>query len=213
MIQISNLTLAYGDKLVLDRFSLTLPDTGVTVLSGPSGCGKTTLMRCIAGLERPQGGTIAGLSPQETAFLFQEDRLFPWRTAEQHILDVLPKARRGEADRWLALVGLEAEKAAYPAALSGGMKRRLALARTLAFGGRLYLLDEPFTGVDGERVKALMAALRELGTPVLLSSHEELVRTLADRVVYLDGPPLRWEPGPPGRPDARGSCNFPKNFV
>ena len=51
MIQISNLTLAYGDKLVLDRFSLTLPDTGVTVLSGPSGCGKTTLMRCIAGLE------------------------------------------------------------------------------------------------------------------------------------------------------------------
>ncbi len=190
MLEISQLTLSYGEKQVLENFPLTLPLEGVTVLSGPSGCGKTTLMRCIAGLERPQGGTIAGLSPRETAFLFQEDRLFPWRTAEQHILDVLPKARRGEAGRWLALVGLEAEKAAYPAALSRGMKRRLALARTLAFGGRLYLLDEPFTGVDGERVKALMAALRKLGTPVLLSSHEELVRTLADRVVYLDGPPL-----------------------
>ena len=191
MIQISNLTLAYGDKLVLDRFSLTLPDTGVTVLSGPSGCGKTTLMRCIAGLERPQGGTVAGLSPRETAFLFQEDRLFPWRTAEQHILDVLPKARRGEADRWLALAGLEGERAAYPAALSGGMKRRLALVRALALGGGLYLLDEPFTGVDGERIRALMAALKELGTPVLLSSHEALVRSLADRVVCLDGPPLK----------------------
>ena len=97
MIQISNLTLAYGDKLVLDRFSLTLPDTGVTVLSGPSGCGKTTLMRCIAGLEQSQSGTISGIAPSETAFLFQEDRLFPWRTAEQHLTDVLPKPRRGEA--------------------------------------------------------------------------------------------------------------------
>ncbi len=124
MIQISNLTLAYGDKLVLDRFSLTLPDTGVTVLSGPSGCGKTTLMRCIAGLERPQNGTVSGIAPSETAFLFQEDRLFPWRTVEQHLTDVLPKSRRGEADRWLALAGLEAEKTALPAALSGGMKRR-----------------------------------------------------------------------------------------
>ena len=114
MIQISNLTLAYGDKLVLDRFSLTLPDTGVTVLSGPSGCGKTTLMRCIAGLERPQNGTVSGIAPSETAFLFQEDRLFPWRTVEQHLTDVLPKSRRGEADRWLALAGLEAEKPPSP---------------------------------------------------------------------------------------------------
>ena len=195
MLEISHLTLSYGEKRVLEDFSLTLPLEGVTVLSGPSGCGKTTLMRCIAGLERPQGGTVAGLSPRETAFLFQEDRLFPWRTAEQHILDVLPKARRGEADRWLALAGLEGERAAYPAALSGGMKRRLALVRALALGGGLYLLDEPFTGVDGERIRALIAALKELGTPVLLSSHEALVRSLADRVVCLDAPPLTiWEP-------------------
>ena len=149
MIQISNLTLAYGDKLVLDRFSLTLPDEGVTVLSGPSGCGKTTLMRCIAGLEQPQSGTISGIAPSETAFLFQEDRLFPWRTVEQHLTDVLPKSRRGEAGRWLALAGLEAEKTALPSALSGGMKRRLALVRALALGGKLYLLDEPFTGWTG----------------------------------------------------------------
>ena len=191
MIEISDLTLSYGEKLVLDHFSLTLPDTGVTVLSGPSGCGKTTLMRCLAGLERPQSGTISGIAPRDTAVLFQEDRLFPWRTAEQHLLDVLPKDRRGEADRWLALAGLEAEKNALPAALSGGMKRRLALVRALALGGKLYLLDEPFTGVDGERIQGLMAALKTLGAPVLLSSHEAMVRALADRVVFLDGPPLR----------------------
>ena len=191
MIEISNLTLSYGDKRVLEHFSLTLPDTGVTVLSGPSGCGKTTLLRCIAGLERPQGGSIIGIAPRDTAFLFQEDRLFPWRTVEQHLWDVLPKGRRNEVSRWLTLAGLEGERAAYPAALSGGMKRRLALVRALALGGKLYLLDEPFTGVDWDRIKSLMAALKELSTPVLLSSHEALVTSLADRVIPLDGPPLQ----------------------
>ena len=191
MIEISNLTLSYGDKRVLEHFSLTLPEAGVTVLSGPSGCGKTTLLRCIAGLERPQGGSIIGIAPRDTAFLFQEDRLFPWRTVEQHLWDVLPKGRRNEVSRWLTLAGLEGERAAYPAALSGGMKRRLALVRALALGGKLYLLDEPFTGVDGDRIKSLMAALKELGTPVLLSSHEALVTSLADRVIPLDGPPLQ----------------------
>lgn len=196
MISAEHITVCYGEKRVLDDFSLVLPETGITALSGPSGCGKTTLMRCIAGLEQPRSGTISGIAPSETAFLFQEDRLFPWRTVEQHLTDVLPKSRRGEAGRWLALAGLEAEKTALPAALSGGMKRRLALVRALALGGKLYLLDEPFTGVDGDRIKALIAALKELGTPVVLSSHEWLVRSLADQVINLDGPPLRRLPSP-----------------
>ena len=196
MIQISNLTLAYGDKLVLDRFSLTLPDTGVTVLSGPSGCGKTTLMRCIAGLERPNSGRVAGISPRQTAFLFQENRLFPWRTVEQHITDVLPRERRGEVSRWLALAELDGEESAYPSALSGGMGRRLALARCLALGGSLYLLDEPFSGVDPERAERIMGRIRTLNTPVLLVSHEEAVLSLADRVVELDGPPLSLSKSP-----------------
>ena len=174
MIQISNLTLAYGDKLVLDRFSLTLPDEGVTVLSGPSGCGKTTLMRCIAGLEQPQSGTISGIAPSETAFLFQEDRLFPWRTVEQHLTDVLPKSRRGEAGRWLALAGLEAEKTARPSALSGGMKRRLALARALLAPIDALALDEPFTGLDRENRDLALACIRETAGDrlVLLVTHD-----------------------------------------
>lgn len=195
MISVSHLTLSYGEKRVLEDLSLTLPERGVTVLSGPSGCGKTTLLRCLAGLERPRSGRIQAPPPRETVLLFQEDRLFPWRTVEQHLTDVLPKSRRGEADRWLALAGLEAEKNALPAALSGGMKRRLALVRALALGGKLYLLDEPFTGVDPARIRRLMEALRALDTPVLLSSHEALVCSLADRVICLDGPPLRLADG------------------
>ena len=196
MLQIDRLTLPFGDKRVLEDFSLSLPLEGVTALRGPSGCGKTTLLRCIAGLERPNSGRVAGGSPRQTAFLFQENRLFPWRTVEQHITDVLPRERRGEASRWLALTELEGEERAYPSALSGGMGRRLALARCLALGGALYLLDEPFSGVDPERAERIMGRIRTLNTPVLLVSHEEAVLSLADRVVELDGPPLSLSKSP-----------------
>ena len=196
MLQIDRLTLSFGDKRVLEDFSLSLPLEGVTALRGPSGCGKTTLLRCIAGLERPNSGRVAGISPRQTAFLFQENRLFPWRTVEQHITDVLPRERRWEASRWLALAELEGEERVYPSALSGGMGRRLALARCLALGGGLYLLDEPFSGVDPERAERIMGRIRTLNTPVLLVSHEEAVLSLADRVVELDGPPLSLSKSP-----------------
>lgn len=128
--------------------------------------------------------------PPHPVILFQEDRLLPWRTVGEHISDVLPRDRRGEVARWLALAELEGEENAYPAALSGGMGRRLALARALALGGGLLLLDEPFTGVDAPRAGRMLARIRELGVPVLLSSHEREVVELCDRVIALDGPPL-----------------------
>ena len=191
MLELDRVTLSYGEKEVLRDFSLSLPLEGITALRGPSGCGKTTLLRCIAGLVRPQGGQITGVSPRETAFLFQENRLFPWRTVGQHIADVLPRERRGEVSRWLALAELEGEEAACPASLSGGMGRRLALARCLALGGKVYLLDEPFSGVDPERAERIMGRIRAMSTPVLLVSHEAAVLALCDRIVELDGPPLR----------------------
>ncbi len=144
---------------MLDRFSLTLPETGITALSGPSGCGKTTLLRVLAGLEHPISGRITGLSLRSAALLFQEDRLFPWRTVEQHLTDVLPRPRWVEVPRWLRLAELEGEEHTYPAHLSGGMGRRLALVRTLALGGSLYLLDEPFAGVDPQRADRILSAL------------------------------------------------------
>ena len=167
MICLEEVTVTFGEKRVLDRFSLTLPETGITALSGPSGCGKTTLLRVLAGLEHPISGRITGLSLRSAALLFQEDRLFPWRTVE-----------------------LEGEERTYPAHLSGGMGRRLALVRTLALGGSLYLLDEPFAGVDPQRADRILSALGELAAPVILVSHEPAVLDRADRVIRLDGPPL-----------------------
>ena len=190
MIALQNLTLRYGDKLVLDHFSLELPNHGLTALSGPSGCGKTTLLRVMAGLEPLETGTVSGADPARTAFLFQEDRLLPWRTVGQHITDVLPRARRGELAEWLAFAELSGEENARPATLSGGMARRLALARCAALGGELLLLDEPFAGVDPERTARIMARLRGLGVPVVLSSHQAPVLAACDCVIELAGLPL-----------------------
>ena len=189
MISVSNITVCFAEKTVLDGFSLAVPEQGITALSGPSGCGKTTLLRVLAGLQKPQAGTAS--LPGPVSLLFQEDRLLPWRTVGQHITDVLPKARRGEAGRWLELVELAGEQARYPAQLSGGMGRRLALARCLACGGALLLLDEPFAGVDAQRAGRILARIRALATPVLLTSHQEAVHSRCDRVVALEGPPLR----------------------
>ncbi len=190
MIKLENITLRYGGKLVLDRFSLELPGRGFTALSGPSGCGKTTLLRVLAGLAAPECGTVSGIDPARTAFLFQEDRLLPWRTVRQHIADVLPRARRGEVGKWLAFAEMEGEGDACPAGLSGGMARRLALARCAALGGELLLLDEPFAGVDPARTARMLERLRALDVPVVLASHQPQVLSACERIIALDGPPL-----------------------
>lgn len=191
MAQVKELSVAFGGKTVLDRFSLELPEGGVTALSGPSGCGKTTLLRVLAGLQRPDEGAVEGIDPKAVVLLFQENRLLPWRRAREQITDVLPRHKKDTWRDWLALVELEGEGDAWPDQLSGGMQRRLALARALALGGAWTLLDEPFAGVDQERAQRILERVRALGGSVLLASHEEYVLAQADRVVYLDGPPLR----------------------
>lgn len=191
MIELRDLCLSYGDKTVLDHFSLAVPDRGLTALTGPSGCGKTTLLRVLAGLAEPDSGTVTGIAPDQTAFLFQEDRLLPWRTVAQQITDVLPRERRGELGRWLEFAELAGEENTMPAALSGGMARRLALARCTALGGGLLLLDEPFAGVDAARAARLLERLKGLNVPVLLVSHEPAVLKACGRVLSFTGIPLK----------------------
>lgn len=190
MLRIKGLTVSFGEKVVLNRFDLDIPKRGITALSGPSGCGKTTLLRVIAGLQQYEEGVLEGITPEKAAILFQENRLLPHRNVEQQITDVLSRNRRDQAARWLELVELEGEEQTSVSKLSGGMQRRLALARALALGGEWLLLDEPFAGVDAERAQRILARIGQLGVPVLLSSHEEHVLARCDRVIVLDGPPL-----------------------
>lgn len=189
MISLKNAYFSYENKEILKDFTLDIPTEGITALSGPSGCGKTTLLRLIAGLESLQNGYIFGINPKNTGYLFQENRLLPWRTVGQHITDVLP---RGEKDprKYLEMVELAEEENAYPDALSGGMGRRLALARCIALKSQLILLDEPFTGVDPERAARILERLRSMGTPMILATHQHQIMEMADNIIVLSGPPI-----------------------
>lgn len=169
MIGLENVTAGYGDKRVLTCCTLFLAPQGITALTGPSGQGKTTVLRLLAGLEQPESGTVHRAA--RPAVLFQENRLFPRRSVEQHLRDVLPKQRWGEVPDWLALAGLSGEENSLPAALSGGMARRLALVRAMALGGDCLLLDEPFTGIDAGRKQVLLERIRAWPVPVLLITH------------------------------------------
>ncbi len=183
-------TFSYGEKRILDHFTLELPDRGITALSGPSGCGKTTLLRLLAGVEQLDSGDLEAPAPGDCGMLFQENRLLPGLTAMEQLRPVLP--RGASPLPYLIAVGLEGEENTLPAALSGGMRRRLAIARLLAYGETksLLLLDEPFTGIDAPRAAGIMEWIREKGRPVIMAAHDAESLALADQVIALDGPPL-----------------------
>lgn len=183
MIEAKEITVRYGSRLVLDRFTLSVPEEGLTYLSGPSGEGKTTLLRVLAGLLTPQSGSVS--LPGRPVLLFQEDRLFPGRTVREQVEAVLPRSRRGEAGRWLELAELTGAAELLPAQLSGGMARQTALARALALEGAVWLLDEPFAGVDLARAGRVLGRIRALGRPVLLTGHLPELARLCDRTVEL----------------------------
>ena len=182
-IVISGLSKAFGEKQVLENFSCTLPAPGLTALMGPSGVGKTTLFRILLGLEKPDSGVIFGMEGKTLSVVFQADRLFPDLTVLQN---AEVAGTNGEA--WLARLGLQSELSAYPQSLSGGMRRRVSIARAICRNGDVFLLDEPFQGLDRERKRDVMEIFRQLKKekPVLLITHDpEEADFLADQVLFL----------------------------
>ena len=176
MISVSNITVCFAEKTVLDGFSLAVPEQGITALSGPSGCGKTTLLRVLAGLQKPQAGTAS--LPGPVSLLFQEDRLLPWYTVRRNLAlaypDALPlRSREAEADAWLARVGLADAGDKLPFELSGGMRRRASLARALMFGGDVLVLDEPLKELDDAMRRRMLRLIAEnmKGRTTVLVTH------------------------------------------
>ncbi len=183
---------AYGDRTVLAPFSLDLAAGETIAILGASGCGKSTLLRLIAGLLPGQPSPLAG----QVAWMAQQDLLLPWLSLQDNIL--LGARLRGEvpdlalAQTLLARLGLADRATALPASLSGGMRQRAALARTLMEDRPLVLMDEPFSALDA----ITRAAMQELASEmlahrtVLLVTHDpaEACR-LADRIFILSGQP------------------------
>ncbi|MBQ7038167.1 MAG: ABC transporter ATP-binding protein [Clostridia bacterium] len=182
MVKLDRVSFSYGGAPVLKDVSLTLPKSGAICLFGPSGCGKTTLLRLIAGLEAPTDGTIHRKASR-VAMVFQENRLVPWLTVRENLLLVTDD---GDAvEKALAAVSLQDVANELPDALSGGMQRRVALARALAFGGDLLLLDEPFNGLDDGLKVTVAAALRErfAECPIVMVTHSLDEAALFDATV------------------------------
>lgn len=168
MIEINGISFSYGEKKIFEALRLSI--SAPACIAGPSGCGKTTLLRLIAGMEKPLSGTITGV-PGRVAFMFQEDRLLPWATAKENIAYALQRGRRDEALSWLDAVELGEMADSLPEAMSGGQMRRVSLARALAFGGELLILDEPFKGFDPELTVRMASLIHTVNIPVIASIH------------------------------------------
>lgn len=201
-LRLTGLSHAYGDRLVLADIDLTVAHGEVVALIGPSGIGKSTVLALASGLLMPATGTIErGFS--RPGFVFQDPALLPWRTARANVAFALKAdglahaARLAAADTILDELGLTAaDRAQYPRALSGGMRRRVALARALVIRPDMLLLDEPFSALDigrSRQLQALVAAeivARRLTALLVTHDLAEAIR-LADRIVVLAGPPGR----------------------
>lgn len=175
MLKVNNLSVSLGGKTILDHVSFSLGDRGILAVMGSSGIGKTTLLRVLAGLISPDSGEILS-DFNKISYKFQEPRLFDWLTARENIAAVLSGDEANtEADKWLAAVGLKKDGNKFPPELSGGMQQRIALARALAYGGDLLLLDEPFSAVDAETAEMLMSFVREYAQShaVILVTHNK----------------------------------------
>lgn len=188
MTELKNIDFSYGEKQIINDFSLKVTANECVCLCGESGCGKTTVLKIIAGLLKPQSGSITNL--KNVSYVFQEDRLIPHLSVLQNVTLFLPKDKKAVAKELIGEAGLIEFINKKPDELSGGMKRRLSIVRAVAFGGDVLLLDEPFNGLDTDN-KVLMANIinrefTEKGKPVIMVSHvDEDIEILNAKKIFL----------------------------
>ncbi|MBE6749973.1 MAG: ABC transporter ATP-binding protein [Ruminococcaceae bacterium] len=171
MINIKNISFSYPDKKVIENFSLDIKENDRICLFGESGCGKTTLLRLILGLEKAEQGKIATNGELRPSVVFQENRLLPFKTCLENL--TLLNSNTENALFHLKELGIESVANLKPNELSGGMKRRLAIARALNADFDFLVLDEPFTGLDETNLEITANhILKTAGNrPIILVTH------------------------------------------
>ena len=204
MLRVSDLALGYGHEPVIEGVSLEVAAGKFVSLVGPSGSGKSSILRAVNGLLTPRAGHIELNGSRESlGFLFQDDALLPWRTARENValglrIRKLPKSKaHAEADAWLTRLGLEGLGGRFPHELSGGQRKRVAIAQILALKPKLLLMDEPFAALDAivrtRITQELLNWVEREHLSVLLVTHDlEEALTVSDTVYLLSqGPRAR----------------------
>lgn len=188
-IEFKNVTKRFGTKEILADFTFTLPLEGITALMGASGIGKTTLLRLMCGLEKTDRGKILGF-PKSYTILFQENRLLPFKTVLENVALFSDEQ---SAKKALSVLSLDGEEQNYPDALSGGMQRRVALARALAHKSEILILDEPLKGLDDALRESILQLFLEeqKKRPILLVTHDKRETEFLNAKCYeLQGNPI-----------------------
>ena len=231
-ITVRNVTKRFGEFVALDDVSVEIPAGSLTALLGPSGGGKSTLLRVIAGLEKPDRGAIeisgedaTTLPPQKRSvgFVFQHYAAFKHMTVFGNVafgLEIRKRPKeevRRRVHELLQLVHLEAFADRYPAQLSGGQRQRMALARALAVEPRVLLLDEPFGALDAQVRKELRRWLRRLHdeihvTTVFVTHDQEEALDVSDRIVVIAGGRIE-QVGTPDELYERPANDFVMSFL
>ncbi len=211
-LEIRGVTKRYGagpsSVLAIDDITLVVREGEFVSIIGPSGCGKSTLFNAIGGMLddyegeiRVAGDRVAG-THKDIGIVFQEESTFPWRTVMENValpleLAGVPRVeRKSQAQHYIDLVGLSGAENRYPAELSGGMRQRTAIARTLAFRPKVLLMDEPFGALDeqtrlllGDRVLGIHRMLKQ--TTLLITHNITEAVHLSDRVIVMSYRPGR----------------------
>lgn len=182
MLQLKNVSFSYQDRLVLENFSLEVKNGECVCLRGDSGCGKTTVARLLLGLEKATEGTV--LAPQKISCVFQEDRLLNHLTLQKNLFLVLPKEKQEFALHLSEKLGLKDSLHLKVNELSGGMKRRAAIIKAIAYGGDALILDEAFNGLDTQNKIKLADIIKQefilKNKPVLMITHIQEDANLLD---------------------------------
>lgn len=196
ILELKNINKNYAELTVLNNLNLKVYDGEITCLLGPSGSGKTTVFRTASGLESIDSGKVMKKDNIRSAFVFQEPRLLPWKTAEENVEFVQQnydiKNAEELRDLLFQLSGLSEFKKSYPHQLSGGMRQRLELIRAFSIKADLVFLDEPFKSLDMKTKynlrKLISAVHRETSVTLFLITHDpEEALLLGDRVYILAG--------------------------
>jgi len=231
-IEARNVTKRYGEFTALDDVSIAVPDGSLTALLGPSGGGKSTLLRVIAGLEEPDGGTViigeqevTTDPPQrrEVGFVFQHYAAFKHMSVADNVAFGLTVRKRpkdqvkARVQELLDLVGLSHLGDRYPSQLSGGQRQRMALARALAVEPRVLLLDEPFGALDARVREELRAWLRRLHdevhvTTIFVTHDQEEALEIAEQIVVINEGRVE-QSAPPGEVYDKPANAFVMSFV